>query len=192
MPWVFFLKITFPWYSGWLVCKNCPKISQWPHFSSKSVIGTMFFEFLVIFLIKMMSHIFIPFLEFTKMSHFRNLPKFAQIPNWWRHTGSCVNFQISGPIFLNSLVISTSEMVQPYFPELTFLGKLSHFRMWSWYKNIPLSASFASMTSSKSEPYPTGPEKRQIEIALVSSKNFIFWCGFFFCWITTDLLFRLS
>ena len=124
---VFFLIITFPWYSGWLVCQNCPKISQWPHFYSKSAIGTMFFEFLVTFLIKMMSHIFIPFLEIAKMTHFRNVPKFAHIPNWWRHTGSCVHFQNTGPIFLDSLIISMSEMVQPYFLELTFLWKLSQF-----------------------------------------------------------------
>ena len=35
---------------------------------------------------------------------FKNVPKLAQIPNWWRHTGSSIDFQMTGPIFLDSAI----------------------------------------------------------------------------------------
>ena len=36
---------------------------------------------------------------FVAIGFFWNLPKFAQIPNWWRHTGKGLDFEMTRPIF---------------------------------------------------------------------------------------------
>ena len=54
-----------------------------------------------------------------------NLPKFAQIPNWWRHTGSCVHFQLTRPIFSDSANIFSLE----YIKQCYLVPKLYGFRI---------------------------------------------------------------
>ena len=83
--------------SGLLVYKCFPKISQRRLLHSYSRNHIFWIPRLILHK-NGRSH-FTPFVSVRKISHFTNLPKFAQIPNWWRHTGSCVCFHVTRPIF---------------------------------------------------------------------------------------------
>ena len=91
--------------------KNQPKL----HFFSRSVSKTTFFWLAVWFYIEIGS---IPSFKWNHLHIIRpfvNLPKFAQIPNWWRHIGSCVHFQTTRPLFLDSATIFTLENIKWYY-----------------------------------------------------------------------------
>ena len=47
----------------------------------------------------MACYLFLQYPLFGTRSHFKTLPKFAQIPDGWRHTRSSIDFLITGPIF---------------------------------------------------------------------------------------------
>ena len=49
------------------------------------------------------------------MRQFVNLPQFPQIRNWWRHTGSCVDFQVSKPNFSDSTFFLRQNRYMPIF-----------------------------------------------------------------------------
>ena len=85
---------------------------------------------------------------------FLKLPKFAQIFNWWRHSGSSKNFWVSRPRFLNSSVNSMIGMVQPDFLGLKFQAKSASFLMSYFAIETPHFASLAPVTSSKSSFRP--------------------------------------
>jgi len=95
----------------------------------------------------MTCHLFLQCLLFGTMSHFKTLPKFAQIPAWWRHTGSSVDFLITGPIFLNSAIFFTLEMVQLYFLGQKVLFFYITFYLRSKCRNTPIFTHLAPMTS---------------------------------------------
>ena len=60
-------------------------------------------------------HLHFYWLLMAIITNFISLPKFAQIPNWWRHRRRSVNFQSPRLIFLDSASIFTSETVALYF-----------------------------------------------------------------------------
>jgi len=95
----------------------------------------------------MACHLFLQCPLFGTMSHFKTLPKFAQIPDWWRHTGSSVNFLTTGPIFFNVVTFFTLEMVQPYLLGQKVLFFYITFYIRSKCRNTPIFTHLAPMTS---------------------------------------------
>ena len=61
----------------------------------------------------MRQNIFTSFFEQLFLACFYDLPKFAQILNWWRHTGRRTKFWTSRPKFLDSSVNFTWIMILP-------------------------------------------------------------------------------
>ena len=107
---VILLFLNFGWISHCFL-KNCPKISQNCHFWSFLGFGTSFFGLTGWFYIEIGSILPFRWMHLHTIKPFIKVPKFAQIPNWWRHTGSCVHFQTTRPLFLDSAAIFTLENV---------------------------------------------------------------------------------
>ena len=82
------------------------------------------------------------------MEFFVNLPKFAQIPNWWRHTGCCVHFQTSKPIFSDSATIFTLERIVPYLLWQCIVVLLQFFKHEVIILKCPIFPVFPPVTSS--------------------------------------------
>ena len=95
----------------------------------------------------MACHLFFQCPLFGTRSHFKTLPKFAQIPDWWHHTGSSIDFLTTGPMFLNSATLFTLEMVQMYLFGRKVLVFYITFYIRSKYRNTPIFTHLAPMTS---------------------------------------------
>ena len=127
----------------------------------------------------MACHLFLQCPLFGTMSHFKTLPKFAQIPDWWRHTGSSINFLTTGPIFLNVATFFTLEMVQPYLLGQKVLFFYITFYIRSKCRNTPIFTHLAPMTSQMWTKLIQGPKIPKLQMSRTSSKINIFWCVFF-------------
>ena len=89
---------------GWFSPSKNRKNSQYNSWHSFFALETSFFGFPDSFYIKTNWSIFLQTLEGLKLNDFLKLPKFAQIFDWWRHTGIWAAFEMSRLIFLNSAV----------------------------------------------------------------------------------------
>ena len=100
------------WYTRFRIQPVFAKINQNCQMRSFSCFVTIFFGIAAWFYIKMVSHLPFHWSNLATIRRFVNLPKFAQIPNWWHHTGSCVHFQLTRPIFSDSANIFSLEYIK--------------------------------------------------------------------------------
>ena len=182
------------WLNYPLISKNSPKNSQNCHMPSFSCFGTGFFGTAVWFYIEMTFHLIFHWFYLATIRDFVNLPKFAQIPYWWRHTGSCVCFQISKPTFLDSAMIFTLEKVQHHCLA-TIIPIYKPFSLSRYTSQIcSLLAKVPQMTSHivmkyffyKQSFFET-TKKHDFQMLITSSKRNIFWRGFFWSFRNYEL-----
>ena len=100
------------WYWRIWIQPFFAKISQKQPDALISMLRDCFFGIAAWFYIKLVSHLPFHWSNLATIRRFVNLPKFAQIPNWWRHTGSCVHFQLTRPIFSDSANIFSLEYIK--------------------------------------------------------------------------------
>ena len=127
-------------------------------------------------------HLHFYWLYMAIITNFISLPKFAQIPNWWRHRRRSVDFQSPRLIFLDSASIFTSETVALYFHWQSIFVFLQFFL----HKVIILESSyftlFSPVTSSSelsSKDQFLAWKTAQLWTSITLSKKIFFWCGFF-------------
>ena len=111
-----------------------------------------------------------------------NLPKFAQIFDWWRHSALGVHFQTMASIFLNSVVIFTWRILQSTF---WIQNRVKMFNIFRWCFKVDYHWFCRLVLQRRHMPWENfisflvWSKNSELWQAITSAKINVFWWSFF-------------
>ena len=113
----------------------------------------------------------------------RNVPKFAQILNWWRQSDLVTHFQTMVPIFWIrlSFLLKTASI---HLLDIKSHKNCLALPRWCFKENCqwfwPSVLQWRQIPRETFNLFLRGPKNGELWQAITSSKLNIFWCGFLF------------